>query len=58
MSQENVETVRTSWEWMNGDPTALLEVLDSDVIYEDDLLPDHAGETYRGVDGLVRAWSS
>jgi ketosteroid isomerase-like protein len=24
--------------------------------YEDDFLPDHAGETYRGWDGLRRAW--
>jgi ketosteroid isomerase-like protein len=59
MSRENVETVRTSWEaWMKGDVAALLGILDSEVVYEDDLLPDHAGETYRGVEGLVRAWSS
>jgi ketosteroid isomerase-like protein len=25
--------------------------------YEDDFLPDHAGETYRGLDGLRRAWT-
>src|SRR5690242_20393106 len=25
--------------------------------YEDDLLPDHIGETYRGLDGLRRAWA-
>jgi ketosteroid isomerase-like protein len=25
--------------------------------YEDDFLPDHAGETYRGWDGLRRAWT-
>jgi ketosteroid isomerase-like protein len=24
--------------------------------YEDDFLPDHIGETYRGIDGLRRAW--
>jgi ketosteroid isomerase-like protein len=59
MSQENVETVRTSWEaWMKGDATALLAVLHPEIVYEDDLLPDHAGETYRGVEGLVRAWTS
>jgi len=59
MSQENVETVRTSWEaWMKGDATALLAVFHRDILYEDDLLPDHAGETYRGVEGLVRAWTS
>jgi ketosteroid isomerase-like protein len=25
--------------------------------YEDDYLPDHVGETYRGLDGLRRAWT-
>ena len=25
--------------------------------YEDDFLPDHVGETYRGLDGLRRAWT-
>jgi hypothetical protein len=25
--------------------------------YEDNFLPDHAGETYRGIDGLRRAWA-
>jgi ketosteroid isomerase-like protein len=25
--------------------------------YEDDILPDHVGETYRGLDGLRRAWT-
>jgi ketosteroid isomerase-like protein len=57
MSQENAETVRKSWEGlMRGDATGL-EIFDSDVVYEDDLLPDNAGETYRGVEGLQRAWS-
>lgn len=27
-----------------------------DFAYEDNFLPDHAGEMYRGVDGLRRAW--
>jgi ketosteroid isomerase-like protein len=27
-----------------------------DFVYEDDYLPDHVGETYRGIDGLRRAW--
>jgi ketosteroid isomerase-like protein len=30
--------------------------LDPDVTYEDASLPDHIGETYRGHDGVVRAW--
>jgi ketosteroid isomerase-like protein len=56
MSRENAETVRRSWEgWMKGDATALA-VFDSDVVFEDDFLPDHVGETYRGVEGLQRAW--
>ena len=25
--------------------------------YQDDYLPDHVGETYRGLDGLRRAWT-
>lgn len=28
-----------------------------DFVYEDDFLPDHVGETYRGLDGLRRAWT-
>src|SRR6476620_4170556 len=56
MSHENVETVRRSWErLMKGDATALA-VFDSDVVFEDDFLPDHVGETYRGVEGVQRAW--
>src|SRR5215207_1094139 len=57
MSQQNVDTIHSTWEaWTTGDATALA-VLDSDVVYEDDLLPDHVGETYRGVDGLLKASS-
>ena len=26
-------------------------------VYEDDFLPDHVGEMYRGLDGLRRAWT-
>ena len=32
-------------------------ILGREFTYEDDFLPDHAGETYRGVDGLRRAWA-
>ena len=57
MSQENMETVRRSWEgWMKGD-SAAVAVFDSDVVYQDDLLPDSAGEIYRGIGGLLKAWS-
>ena len=41
---------------MKGDATALA-VLDSDVVFEDDLLPENAGETYRGVKAMQKAWS-
>ena len=53
MSQENVESLRAFCEtW--GRP-ADLSLLDTDVVFEDNLLPDHAGETYRGHEGVVRA---
>jgi ketosteroid isomerase-like protein len=30
-------------------------LIDPEVVYEDAILPDHAGEAYRGYDGLTRA---
>jgi ketosteroid isomerase-like protein len=33
-----------------------LSLLDAEVVYEDAILPDHAGEPYRGHDGFRRAW--
>jgi ketosteroid isomerase-like protein len=57
MSQENVEIVRSSWEGLMKGDAAALDVFDSSVVYEDDLLPENAGETYLGVDGMVEAWS-
>ena len=30
-------------------------LLDPEVVYEDDILPDHAGEVYRGHEGVGRA---
>lgn len=33
----------------------LVSHFDPEVTYEDTALPDHAGETYRGVDGIIRA---
>lgn len=57
MSEENVEKVREAWDaWTKGDPGAL-SVLDPEVVYDDDMLPDHAGETYHGPGGLLRAWA-
>jgi hypothetical protein len=46
MSQENIDSLRaycSSW-GMREDPGHGL--LDPDVVFEDDILPDHAGETY------------
>jgi ketosteroid isomerase-like protein len=57
MSQENVERVRALWPAVNRGDTASLAFFDGDVVYESDLLPDHVGQTYRGIDGLVKAWS-
>jgi ketosteroid isomerase-like protein len=33
----------------------LAAVVAPEFVYEDDVLPDHAGETYRGLDGMRRA---
>ena len=66
MSQENVEALRSwasAWETRpGGGPLvnrhtgeAVTSYLDPGVLYEDGILPDHAHETYRGIDGVVRA---
>jgi uncharacterized protein len=64
MSQENVENLRAYLEQWSGErlrPEARpgdvfdLVLLDPDVVYEDANLPDHAGEPYRGHEGVVRA---
>ena len=59
MSRENVEFVERMWsELMSGDSRTLdVSTLDPEVVYEDELLPDHAGETYRGHEGIQRAWT-
>jgi ketosteroid isomerase-like protein len=68
MSQENVETLRAfigTWSrepwtmeaWHQGEIWDM-SFLDSDIGYEDSVLPDHVGETYRGRDGLARAVES
>jgi ketosteroid isomerase-like protein len=58
VSQENVETVLKMWEAsMEGDPADLdLSAVDRDVVYEDDILPDHGTDTYLGHEGVRRAW--
>jgi ketosteroid isomerase-like protein len=59
MSRENVELLRERWEaTMKRDPTDLdLSFVDPDVVYEDEILPDHAGQTYHGHEGIRRAWT-
>ena len=65
MSDENVENLRAfleTWSrvawtleaWQRGQVIDM-SILDPDVIYEDTVLPDHAGESYRGHEGVVRA---
>jgi ketosteroid isomerase-like protein len=64
MSQENVEIVRAFWgqwtdegwtvgAWRRGE--ADLSLIDPEVVYEDNNLPDHIGEAYRGHEGVIRA---
>ena len=58
MSRENVERLRSffqTWnpsEWARGENMSLF---DPDLVYEGDVLPDQAGESYRGHEGLARA---
>ena len=63
--RDNVETLRTflatwsrdSWtaEAMERREVFNFDFLDPDVVYQDDNLPDHVGEAYRGHEGVVRA---
>jgi ketosteroid isomerase-like protein len=39
--------------WQRGEVD--LDLMDAQVAYEDTILPDHVGETYRGHEGVVRA---
>jgi ketosteroid isomerase-like protein len=64
MSEENIENLRAFLEAASGPITTALaawkggealSLLDPDVTYEDANLPDHAGETYRGHEGVIRA---
>src|SRR2546427_262543 len=61
---KNGETLRAFWgqwpdegwtieEWRHGE--ADLSLLDPEVVYEDNNLPDHIGDTYRGPEGVIRA---
>src|SRR4051812_30220094 len=65
MPQDNVETLRAflaTWSRDNWTAEAMerrevfdFDFLDPDIVYEDDNLPDHIGEAYRGYEGVVRA---
>ena len=55
MSQENVDNLRAFWETWNTSEAPDLSLLDPEVTYEDTILPDHVGETYRGHEGVARA---
>ena len=59
MSEENVERVREMWVGLAaGDPKVIpASFIDPEVTYEDEFIPDHAGEIYRGLDGMQRAWT-
>jgi ketosteroid isomerase-like protein len=59
MSQENVEVIREWWSAWNGDPADLGDTswVDVEVVYVDDILPDHVGETYHGLEGIRKAWT-
>jgi hypothetical protein len=55
MSQENVDNLRAFWEKWNTSEAPDMSLLDPEVTYEDTILPDHVGETYRGHEGVARA---
>jgi ketosteroid isomerase-like protein len=65
MSQENVEQLRAFLESWSQEPWTLeawergevidMSFLDPEVVYEDENLPDHIGEAYRGHEGIRRA---
>jgi ketosteroid isomerase-like protein len=55
VSQENVKNLRAFWETWNTAEPPDMSLLDPDVTYEDTILPDHVGETYRGPEGVARA---
>jgi ketosteroid isomerase-like protein len=70
MSDSNVERLRTltaQWSsqnlrklgqaWRRGE-VDLSRFLAPEVTYEDDAMPDHIGETFRGHEGMIRALES
>ena len=55
MPEDNAARLREWCTRWGRDQEPDFSILDPDVVFEDDILPDHAGETYRGHDGVVRA---
>jgi ketosteroid isomerase-like protein len=56
MSQRDVDRLRAVWAaWNRGEFD--LSMLDPEVVFEETVLPDDAGETYRGHEGVLRAWA-
>jgi ketosteroid isomerase-like protein len=55
MSQQNLDNLRAFWETWNPSEAPDMSLLDPDATYEDTILPDHVGETYRGREGVARA---
>jgi hypothetical protein len=55
MSQDDVDNLRAFWETWNTNEAPDMSLLDPEVTYEDTILPDHVGETYRGHEGVARA---
>jgi ketosteroid isomerase-like protein len=55
MSQENVDRLRALLQAWNPGDEVDMSLLDPSVVYEDTILPDQVGETYRGYQGVARA---
>jgi ketosteroid isomerase-like protein len=58
---DNLRELLKSWDpradleaWKRGEPRDL-SLFDSEIAYEDTVLPDHVGEVYRGIEGVARA---
>ena len=52
---DNAENLRAFWRAWNPGGDMDMSLLDLEVEYEDSNLPDHAGEIYRGHEGVARA---
>ena len=59
MSSQDIEKLRAWLKTWDLDALTAGELdyslVDPEVVYEDEILPDHAGEAYRGYEGVIRA---